>query len=391
MKNLVMGAAKGYGWDVLEPFVTSFKRHCPNAELVLFVDDISAFTRDKLNCAGVELEDFPAELSGGVPNNVRWKIFADYLDAHGDAYEQVMTADTRDVIFQGDVFAAFSDCTRWLGCATEADLIGGNKTGNVNNRNWLVDCFGEAETARLVNKKIICDGTVIGSAAEMKIFCRVLWEAVSQIMERVNFRIHDQAVANYLIYNGCLPIDDLIEIDVAHGEIVTLSLVERVPVRGDKILRSDGGVPAVVHQYDRIDDLNRLVDRVYRAKNFDFDSRFDDPRSSVEQTVCLLFVDKVAEAARLFLSKFFSTADLSPYADALIKIWELTSAKALTQAVEILEPATQIALCTVKHFSDAQLTKLYDLLAATVKSGRTVDPTLKNILVNHWRNSLEQN
>ena len=47
-KNLVMGVAKGYDWNALEPFVTSFRRNCPNADLVLFVDDISEFTRDKL-------------------------------------------------------------------------------------------------------------------------------------------------------------------------------------------------------------------------------------------------------------------------------------------------------------------------------------------------------
>lgn len=52
-KNLVMGVAKGYDWNALEPFVISFKRHCPNAELVLFVDDISDFTRDRLiSCGG---------------------------------------------------------------------------------------------------------------------------------------------------------------------------------------------------------------------------------------------------------------------------------------------------------------------------------------------------
>ena len=43
MKNLIMGVAKGYDWNILEPFVTSAKKNCPNAELVLFVDDISEF------------------------------------------------------------------------------------------------------------------------------------------------------------------------------------------------------------------------------------------------------------------------------------------------------------------------------------------------------------
>ncbi|MBR4643491.1 MAG: hypothetical protein IKO74_12370 [Selenomonadaceae bacterium] len=47
-KNLVMGVATHYDWYALEPFVLSCKRNCPSADLVLFVDDISDFTRDKL-------------------------------------------------------------------------------------------------------------------------------------------------------------------------------------------------------------------------------------------------------------------------------------------------------------------------------------------------------
>ena len=52
-KNLVMGVAKSYDWDILEPFVLSCKRNCPSAELLLFVDDISDFTREQLIRGGV--------------------------------------------------------------------------------------------------------------------------------------------------------------------------------------------------------------------------------------------------------------------------------------------------------------------------------------------------
>ena len=52
MKNLIMGAAKGYDWNTLEPFVLSWKKNCPSADLILFVDDISDFTRDKLVLGG---------------------------------------------------------------------------------------------------------------------------------------------------------------------------------------------------------------------------------------------------------------------------------------------------------------------------------------------------
>ena len=48
MKNLVMGSGRGYDWKTWEPFVTSFLMNCPSAELVLFVDDLSDFTRNRL-------------------------------------------------------------------------------------------------------------------------------------------------------------------------------------------------------------------------------------------------------------------------------------------------------------------------------------------------------
>lgn len=55
MKNLIMGSASGYDWLTLEPFVTSRRKNCPDAELVLFVNDISDFTRDRLRRGGFGL------------------------------------------------------------------------------------------------------------------------------------------------------------------------------------------------------------------------------------------------------------------------------------------------------------------------------------------------
>lgn len=48
MKNLVMGVATGYGWNDLEPFVISCRKNCLDTDLVLFVDNISKFTENKL-------------------------------------------------------------------------------------------------------------------------------------------------------------------------------------------------------------------------------------------------------------------------------------------------------------------------------------------------------
>ena len=348
MRNLIMGVAKGYGWDILEPFVTSAVKNCPSAEIVLFVDDISAFTRERLISAGVLLGTFPDELKSGVPNNTRWKIFADFLKVYDADYEQIFITDTCDVIFQSDVFAPFKNLQNYLGLATEADIIGGRN----ENYSWLVDCFGAAAD-NLIGKKIICDGTIIGTVAEMKIFADTMWEVLSSVERRVNFRIHDQAVANYLVYENFLPVENLIEIDV-DGEIFTMGLTKDFSISGNKILRG-GRIPAVVHQYNRHNDAINFVDAIYHDKNFSVDYRFADMRSATEQATCLLFAEKIGEAAKFFMKKFLATEDFSDCVKALSRFWSIVMRNPLSSASELMELSVQSALKTVKNFSLASL------------------------------------
>ncbi len=51
-RNLVIGSANGYSWYTLEPFVRSFLKNCPSADLVLIVDNLSDFTADYLKEQG---------------------------------------------------------------------------------------------------------------------------------------------------------------------------------------------------------------------------------------------------------------------------------------------------------------------------------------------------
>ena len=384
MKNFVLGAAKGYGWDVLEPFVTSFMRYCPKAELVLFVDDIRDFTRDKLIRAGVVLEDIPAQYKDVLVIHTRWKLFADFLDAHD--CEQVFVSDTADVIFQDDVFAAGAGCGHCLGYATEADNILGSKTANTVNYQWLENCFGRDMAERFAARKVVCCGTVIGTADEMKILCRIMWG----VLKDDTIWGHEQAVMNCLVYERLLPIENLIEHDVESGEIFTPALAVGFPVRGDKILRGDGGVPAVVHQYNRHDEFIRLVDRLYRDKNFHLDPRFADTRSTIEQATCLLLADNVDDAAHLCQKTFRADEDFDSCAKALIRLWEVALRKELSRASGAVELAAQSALKTVKQFPSSDLEKICHLLKYAREGRHLVDEEFKTSLTTALRRTAEQ-
>ena len=393
MKNLVLGVAKGYGWYDLEPFVNSFVKNCSRAELVLFVDDISDFTRDKIIRAGVTVKNFPYKIDG-IPNNTRWKIFRDFLDAHGDEYEQIFITDTRDVIFQFDVFEQFDGLSNWLGCVTEVDNIRGAGIKLNINYCWLIDGFGKAEADKLVDKKTICCGTVIGSAAEMKIFCRELWK----ILEHKTTDIFDQATMNYLAYNGLLPIENLFEINVHDGAIFTYGIILDGNYRDGLILRGDGGVPAVVHQYDRNEELIWLVNDIYCDKNFSFDARFTDTRSLLEQCCCLLLINKIDEVAAVLSNAVFNTAKLDKSAaKELFKIWKFVCSRPLTRSSEIIELAVQNALYSVgfDELSDEQLEDVQKILVHATKYNHAVDNKFKfafaNLLIEFVNDALEKN
>lgn len=383
-KNLVMGSASGYDWTTLEPFVTSFVRNCPSAELVLFVNDISNFTRDRLtSCGGVKLEPFKIFT---IPISDRWNNFLDYLEAHGDEYEQVLITDTRDMIFQGDVFEPFKTHSNYIGYTTEDDDIRGSKVGVDLNYRWLIKYFNKQEADKLADKQIICCGTVIGTVNEMKIFLRTMIKYDSRGGHGC-----DQVAQQYFTYNGLLPIENLIEIDTYSGEILTTYLFHKthpVETRGDKILRGDGGVPAVVHQYDRQPSLIRLVDNVYRDKNFQSDDRFSDPRSVAEQVKQLLYLGKSEEAARFFMN--VHGADFSGNIELLIKIWEMLLNRLLTPAVGYLELSIQRALSSVKNFPLQFLGSACSFLNYSIKNRRAVDPQLVQFLASGLMNIAEQ-
>ena len=314
-------------------------------------------------------------------------MFLNFLEAHGADYGQVILCDIRDVIFQSDVFKPSAELTNWLGVATEADDIRGSKSGSRFNYNWLRDCFGAAEADKIADKKIICCGTVIGSSDAMEIYCRELWKIVGNNLNLVC----DQAATNYLVWNGLLPIENVFELDVTDGEIFTAGLFNHfntIEIRDDKILRGDGGVPSVVHQYDRNADLVRLVDRIYRDKNFEPDPRFDDARSLLEQTNQLLTLGKVDNAARFCMNT--SPANFNGQSNRLLKIWQFVLQRPLTPAVGYLELWAQNALMSARNISVPQLNQICSTLIHADKNRRPFLPQLKIFLYQGLVNIIEQ-
>ena len=399
MKNLVIGTADGYSFYVLEPFIRSFMKFAQNTEMVVFVKNMSSFTIEKIKAVGkgkIKLQPFPKNLHSALAVNSRWEIFSGYLEKNFQNYDQVLATDTRDVIFQGDVFATFADQTEYIGYSTSDETLNGKiDPVNVANIQWIEACFGKEAASLIADEKIACAGTIIGSANEMRLLC----QKISEILMSKDFVGADQATYNHIIYNKVLPIKNFIPIHCKTGVISVPSewfKEETTSTDGKFILRADGGVAALFHQYDRVPSLASFVDKIYREKDFKFNRVYTDAKSAYEQFIQLIFADKFAEAVKVFSTYQIGKTDLSNlyckgcyfrgYFDVVLYFWKNIIKRPPIIETEILEIAFQkILMDAISHDAvhwPMYLEEILNLTKFSISNGHLVSQQFKNFIIN---------
>ena len=370
-KNLVMAAAKGYSFYDLEPFLQSFKKNCTSADLVLFVDELSDFTTKKIqSCVeGVTLIPFPANLKHYAIVNSRFIVYKKFLEEHPE-YEKIFVTDIADVIFQADIFEKYSGKKNFLVYAAEAITVGEDPGGF--NQLWTKTFLGEEGFQKLKNKTVLCAGTILGSHAEMK---NLFQKLLDTIFDKTSHGI-DQVFYIHIIHNKLVPIKNLIKSDVETGEILTCSVLKNYNSAGEKILRGDGKIPAVVHQYNRKSELIGFVDEVYREKVFNFDDNFDDVGSLVDQTLSLANVRQWKTATKIFVNDLLYHTEIKNFGGKLLKLYEIILMRTNPQDYEseVFNSAVQnaLSLALTAKFDQQQLDKLRNYFAYSRQSFRTI-------------------
>ena len=259
-KNLILGAIKDYGWYDIEPFFRSWKANCPNTDVVIFADNLLHWTRR-------QLETFPDVKIVDISCNdkliidVRWTFYRQYMEQARNVYHQVLTTDVRDVIFQKNPFQAHQERGAYLEYATEGVSIEDTPSSNAL---WIKMFFGENTYLHIKDHTVICCGTVCGTMDAMLVLARKMEE----LLARSNFWGAEQAIMNYLVYNKLLPFKNILESNIEDGNILTLSGLPNAAISGVNVLSRSGKVPALVHQYDRHQELTQLVDKAYRSPAF---------------------------------------------------------------------------------------------------------------------------
>lgn len=196
-RNLIIGAATGYNYNQLKPWVESIDEVCgDNVDRVLIVGDISQETRVKLVAKDFQLIDLPH--MPGVPIHVgRFLAIHHYLKDTWQDYKFVVTTDVKDVYFQSNPFVWLDGI---LGSGDDSyKLVAGSESMNYEDEPWgndnLMQAYGPYVHELFKKNEIYNVGTIGGDAEYVKdLMFNIFFNSLNRPIPIV-----DQAVYNVLL------------------------------------------------------------------------------------------------------------------------------------------------------------------------------------------------
>ena len=262
-KNLIIVAITNYDWDKVAIFFNSYvKANFENTDFVVYVNNMTQATINKIESCGTIILPFPEQYKKVSIINNRWIIYSDYLKKNINKYNLVFTSDTKDLFFQKDLFKYYENITKpFLGIAIEDGFISQSYT----NRQWIINAYGEELYNTIKEERIICVGTVWGTVDKFIEFCDIMWQKLNSEWSISN-NVIEQAVGNFLIYHDKMFNDCIIFSENRDGPVMTIGLTNRAFINLDSdnnVLNIKKEVAAVVHQYDRKDDIVQIAINKY--------------------------------------------------------------------------------------------------------------------------------
>src|SRR5215475_155445 len=259
-RRVIFGAAVGFGVDQVRVFVESLRAVGYTGDVVMLVRWPGLKVRHYLRSHRIDV--IPIVWVRSFSRSVharRYSIYADYLRARPDRFDQVMLSDVRDVVFQRHPFEGITSpkCHFFLEGAEQT--IGQDPT----NSRWVRGC-GTAEQAEAVAScRISCSGITIGGTRAILAYLDQMADRIRNIPFRVYREIghgYDQGIHNLLVHLNP-DIDGIIVQN--NGHIATMGVEPQSLYRLDKsaqIYTSSGHLPPICHQYDRFPEFRDAIE-----------------------------------------------------------------------------------------------------------------------------------
>ncbi|CAF1505771.1 unnamed protein product [Adineta ricciae] len=277
--NLVITTAINFDLTAVYRFSRSLRASCNFCHLVVVVADSALRNDDFKQLAKLysivfisEKVYFPKHLrlnGSDIPfaSSVRWLIIRNYLltlEAKRKVYKNVFMCDSRDGLFQANIFQYVTNYSPGLLVFLESIHMTIGKCGI--NSGWIKKCYNDSALTEISNNSISCSGTVLGT-----------WYAVLTYLSKMEFHIinapnackkypgSDQGIHNYIIYTNKIVNVSIHYILHEYGFVGTLGYAPIVKRNQFGLVKNENGsVYAFIHQWDRSEQLKVQFQREYQ-------------------------------------------------------------------------------------------------------------------------------
>jgi hypothetical protein len=263
VKYTIIGCITKYGVEQIRPFVESIEQSGFTGDKLMLVYEITQDTIDYLKNKGWLL------IQSEPQQHIILQRFRDmYQVLHQYETDVVIWVDVKDIIFQ-------KDPTEWLNKWMRRDILAFSESLKFGDEAWARLNAGTSfpmEWEWLQNKEIHCAGTIVGKRDAIRdLFIDIYrWSLTTSNPEQ----LADQAAYNILIHLH--QFKDKVQfvkqqegfaaqlhLKLKKGD--TLPYTEILPnIDGIEVKNEKGELYTLVHQYDRNEELKKLIENKYK-------------------------------------------------------------------------------------------------------------------------------
>ncbi len=263
MKYTIVGCITKYGVEQIKPFVESIEQSGFSGDKLMLVYEVTQDTIDYLTNKGWLL------IQSEPQQHIILQRFRDmYQVLHQYETDVVIWVDVKDIVFQ-------KDPTEWLNNHMNKDILAFSESLKFGDEAWARLNAGTSfpmEWEWLQHEEIHCAGTIVGKRDAIRdLFIDIYrWSLTTSNPEQ----LADQAAYNILIHLN--QFKDKVQfvkqqegfaaqlhLTLKNGD--TLPYTEVLPtIEGTDIKTNTGELYTLVHQYDRNEELKKLIENKYK-------------------------------------------------------------------------------------------------------------------------------
>lgn len=252
--DVITGCATSYKPEEIQIFTASLRRHHDGPAVLIINDDAPVIEHLKAH----KIDAFVVPRTKRSDVHIVTRRFAyllSMLELKRD-WGLVFTCDVRDVMFQGSPFSL--PVEHDLEVYQEREI--GTLAEHAASKKWTRRAYGADAFARIQGRPALCGGAMLGER-----------EALARLMRAIlNLNLiprsavasafgADQAALNLAVHDG------LVEAHVVanHERVSTIgAYLDALSINADdRLVRPDGFMPPVIHQFDRDADFTAVVER----------------------------------------------------------------------------------------------------------------------------------